>query len=178
MLVLIVLLNAALQVLVIAIAPRDALSPVGALFAVVSGIAVVAAAWLLGQTVVPAAAAGLRLAWTAVVGFVVVLAALAVPYGVPLVVAVGAAIVVAGSPQAAWVAARGHPIRTILLLIVTAIAVLIGWAAAVLFGLLLGGVVATATTWLLAGVLAALLALAWARWLSSDEGANRNPVTR
>ncbi|CAN5257300.1 hypothetical protein BH11ACT4_BH11ACT4_25290 [soil metagenome] len=149
-----VVVNAAVQAAIVAIAPRDPFSAVGVLLALLSLVV------LVGASIVIARGAVL---WTLVGALLVVLSELMLPYATPVAVALAAAVTVAGSPRAALARARRHPVRTILLLLLTAVVVLLGWVAALLFGLLFGGVPGSAATWLLAGALAALVSALWAR---------------
>jgi hypothetical protein len=162
-----VVLTAPVQATLVALAPRDPLSAAGLVFAALSLLALVLAAWILARLTGAPAAPAPRLGWTAAAAVAVALSALALPAAVPLVVAVGAVVLAAGSPRAAVRVVREHPGRSVLWAALTILAVVVGWAAALLIGLLIGDAIGSAATWLVVGALAALVAGAWGRLASS-----------
>ena len=156
----IVIAHAAVQAAIVGLAPRDPLSPVALLLAAVSGVAVILALWLIPRFVGRATTSFL---WSAAAGIAIGGSSVVLAPLVPLAVVGAAVVLTAGSPVAAARVVREHPVRSVLLALLTIALVVIGWAAALLCGLLLGGVVGSAATWLVAGVLAALVVLAWSR---------------
>lgn len=152
--------NAIVQALLVAVDPTEPLVIVSELLAVVSGAALVIAGWLLWR------AAGARptgLLWRSVVfGAAIALAAILFPYFVPVVIAVGSAVLGAGGWRAAGATVRAHPVRTVLRALVTIIVVVLCWAGALLAGLLIAGVAAAVTSWIGVGIVAAVMACHWA----------------
>lgn len=167
----VVVLTAAAQATLVGLAPRDPLSVAGLVFAAISVLALVLAAWILARLTGAPAAPAPRLGWTAAAAVAVALSALVLPAAVPLVVVVGAVLLAAGSPGAAVRVLRRHPGRSVLWAVLTMLVVVVGWAAALLIGLLIGDAVGSAVTWLVVGALAALVAGAWGRLASSPRRA-------
>lgn len=163
----VVIAHAAVQALLVAVAPRDPLSVGGVGAAIASGLGVLAAAIVLARLAAAATGAGSRpretIVWAIVSSVVVGVCLVVLPYLAVVFVAVGAAIVAAGSPRSAGLLVRRHPVRTVLWLLATIIAVVLGVIVAALAGLLIGGVAGSATTWLFAGSVAAVFALVWSR---------------
>lgn len=178
----VVVLNAAIQAALVAVAPPLASSAVGLLTAAASAVALLAGAailWLLPRRpaasadTTPAGASGpaftdsspptgrVRIAWVVGSGVVCGVVAVVAPYLLPLTVAVACWVTAAAGLRAAGRLVARHPIRFALLTLLTIAAVVLVWLAALLLGLFVTGWPAAALTWLLAGAAAALLVPAW-----------------
>lgn len=160
----VVVLNAGVQATLVALAPRDPLSGVGLGTAVASVVALVVVAWLVARWTSPARPS---LGWGVVAALAVGLAAIAVPAAVPVVVVIGALVLAAGTPAAAVRVVRGRPGRSVGWAVITIVAVVVGWVAALVLGLLVGDAVGSAVTWLLVGALAVLVAGGWGSLVTS-----------
>lgn len=171
-----VVANAAVQALLVAAAPALPLSVSGLVVAALSGAALLATAvaswWFTG-------AGSSR--WPRIVllvtvtGLAAVVTATVAPPLVPLVVAVGCAVVAGGGVGGALSRARREPLRTVLLIVATACAVCIGWVVALLAGLFITGPVAAALTWFSAGALGVAVVVAW-RHRGLSDSATRDRI--
>lgn len=161
-----VVANAAVQAALVALAPDLALSPLGVLLAALSAAALLAAsvvvwrtaAWAAGSASEGLAALAVR---CVVVGALTVLAAVALPYLVPVVIALGCVPLAAGSLRRSSMLAARHPLRLTGLAVTSVVVVLLVQLAALVLGLFLTGWPASGATWLTAGLAAAILASHW-----------------
>ncbi|KJC63005.1 hypothetical protein [Agreia bicolorata] len=160
----IVLVNAVVQALLVAIAPPLPLSTGALILSAVSAVALAAAVVACWWIVAPAdtklrAMTGLVI----VTGVAAAVTAILFAPVVPLVVGLGCAVIAGNGPRGALAIVRRETLRWALLTVATMLAVLLGWAAALLTGLFITGPVASALTWLIAGLLAALVIYSWVR---------------
>lgn len=156
----VILVNAALQAL---IAWVDQSTPSIGL-AVVSGIILVTASWLVWWIAGGARGTGWALfALVLAAGVVTAAAGLLFPPAVPVVVAAGCAVLGSGGVRATGRTLRDHPVRGILLALLTIVFVVVTWALTALSGLLIGGVANSVLVWLWVGVFGALFAVGWTR---------------
>lgn len=156
----VILVNAALQAL---IAWVDQPTPSIGL-AVVSGIILVTASWLVWWIAGGARGTGWALfALVLAAGVVTAAAGLLFPPAVPVVVAAGCAVLGSGGVRATGRTFRDHPVRGILLALLTIVFVVVTWALTALSGLLIGGVANSVLVWLWVGVFGALFAVGWTR---------------
>ena len=158
----VVVANAALQALFVALAPRDALDAGAIALATLSGIALTAASAAL-WAILAGAHSRRRSALVCASAVLVVALAIAAPPLIPLGVALACPVIAAGGVRAAARSARAHPWRVLGLLAVTVIAVVLGTVLAMLLGLLVAGVLAAAITWFCVGLGGAALTIAWLR---------------
>jgi hypothetical protein len=172
-----VLVTVALQAVFVALAPALPLSVAGVALAALSGLVILAATvafWRLAAHRPGADAAadvheqgwGRLVALVGGTGVVVLITATVFPPGVPVIVAIGCPIVATGGFGGARRLVRRHPARVVLLVLITVLAAVLVWIAALLAGLFITGWVAAALTWLAAGAVAAILVHAWSRLAS------------
>ena len=163
----VVLANAVAQALCVIPGSTPAVTPLFLGLLAASVLSLVAAA-----TAVVVLVGGPR--WTralaAVVIALVIVGALAVMSSATLIPAVLVAFVFvssAGNPDATtWSGPRAfawHPVRAVLLAVVTLVALVLFAVAALLFGFFLTGWLGSFATWVVVGAVAAVLAGAWAR---------------
>lgn len=112
----------------------------------------------------------MRRALAAVVVAVIVVGALAIAWPAALIPAVLVALVAAspaGNTEATVLSGFGtfarHPVRAVVLAVVTLLALVVLGLAALLFGFLVTGWMGALATWVLSGAIVALLVRAWAR---------------
>jgi len=161
----VVVANAAAQALIVAVAPPLPLEAGALLLAALSGVvliaSVVACWWIVSSDGASVRAlAGL----VAATGVASAVAAIVASPAVPVVVALGCAVIAGRGPGGAWRSARRRPARWVLLTVATALAVLLAWVVALLLGLFITGAIASALTWLVAGAFAAVVIHAWTRF--------------
>lgn len=165
----VVLGNAVVQALCVLPGATPAVDPLFLALLAASVLSLVAAA-----TAVVALSGGSGARWlralAAVVLALVIVGALAVASLATLVPALVVALVVvspAGNPDAtAWSGPRAfawHPVRAILLAVVTLVTLVVLAVGALLFGFFLTGWLGSFGTWVVVGAVAAVLARAWAR---------------
>ena len=156
--------NAAAQALIVAVAPPLPLEAGALVLAALSGAVLIASVVACWRIVSPDGA-GIRALVGLVVatGVVAAIAAVVVPPAVPVVVALGCAVIAGRGPGGAWRAARRSPARWVLLAVATALAVVLAWVVALLLGLFITGATASAITWPVAGAFAAVVIQGWAR---------------
>ncbi|GAA2235213.1 hypothetical protein N1031_10100 [Herbiconiux moechotypicola] len=161
----VVVLGALVQGLLVWIAPPLPLSTAALALAAASGVALFAAttaAWLIAAPAATAAASPRRiLALTAATGVAAAAVAVASPYLVLLVVPIGCLLIAGAGPRGAGSLVRRHPWRVVALALATALAVVLGWVAALLFGLFVTGAPASIVTWLVAGTLGTVVIDRW-----------------
>ncbi len=177
-LALVVVAHAALQAALVAVSPPLALSSAGVLLAAASALALLAATitlWLLAsRAAAPLSGAASRagsgggaptirrtVGWVVVAGVVCAVVGVVAPYLLPVVVAVGCPLLATGSPRGVARLASAHPGRFVVLLVVTALAVVGAFLVSMLLGLFVTGWPAAAGTWSAAGVAAAVLVCQW-----------------
>ncbi|MBN9177167.1 MAG: hypothetical protein J0I43_07355 [Microbacterium sp.] len=154
--------NAAVQALFVALAPRSALDAGAIGLAILSGIALVATSVTL-WSLVRGGHSPRRTALIAASAVVVAALAVIAPVLLPLGIAVACPVIATGGIRAAARTARAHPWRLLGLVVLTALAVVLGTVLAMLLGLLVTGAPAAALTWVCVGLGAAALTAAWAR---------------
>lgn len=157
----VVLANAALQAVLVAVAPPLPLSGAAIALAIASGMVLLGATatcwWIAGRGL----AFRRRLGPLVLAGLIIVVVAVVLPPLVPVVIPLGCAVVAGGGVRGAIGVARRHPWRFTALALATLLAVVLAWAAALLLGLFVTGAPAAATTWVLAGAGSAVLIVAW-----------------
>jgi len=159
--------NAAIQALLVALEPGLALSLLGVLLAVLSAAALLTASVAMWRTAARApggstsSGVGALILRCTAVGAVAALAAVLLPYLVPIVIALGCAVVAAGGFRPSIALAARHPVRLTVLAVVTVIVVVLIEIVALLVGLFVTGWPAAAATWLAAGIAAAILISHW-----------------
>ncbi|QJU54869.1 hypothetical protein SCB71_17485 [Herbiconiux sp. KACC 21604] len=99
--------------------------------------------------------------WVVVTGVVCAVVGVVAPYLLPVVAAVGCPLIATGSPRGVARLASAHPGRFVVLLVVTALAVVGAFLVSLLLGLFVTGWPAAAGTWPAAGVAAAVLVCQW-----------------
>ena len=162
-----VVANAAVQALLVACAPDLALSLPGVLLAALSAAALLAASVAMWCTAAretggsTSSSVGALVVRCAMVGAVAALAAVLLPYLVPIVIALGCALVAAGGFRPFGTLAARHPVRLTALSVVTVIVVVLIEIVALVVGLFVTGWPAAAATWLTAGIAAAILIPHW-----------------
>lgn len=159
----VVLVHAGAQAALIGVAPRLPLDAAAIALAVVSGLAMLAAAAIL-WTLALRGMSGHALTTLTIAALGVAACAVAAPVLIPIAVAVASPFVAAATPSAAWAAARQWPWRTAIRLIATAVAVASGSVVAMLLGLLAPGPLGAAVAWTVIGAGAAVIIGVWARW--------------
>lgn len=165
----VVLGNAVVQALCVLPGSTPAVAPLFLALLAASVLSLVAAATAVVTLLGGPGARWLR-ALAAVVLALVIVGALAVASLTTLVPALLVALVIvspAGNPDAtAWGGPRAfawHPVRAILLAVVTLVASVVLVVGALLFGFFLAGWLGSFATWVVVGAVAAVLAWAWAR---------------
>ncbi|WP_022877296.1 hypothetical protein [Microbacterium sp. B19] len=165
----VVLANAVVQALCVIPGATPSVAPLFLALLAASVLSLVAAATAVVAVLGGSGARWLR-ALAAVVLALVIVGALAVASPVALVPALLVALVIvspAGNPDAtAWSGLRAfawHPVRAILLAVVTLVAFVVLAVGALLFGFFLTGWLGSFATWVVVGAVAAVLARAWAR---------------
>lgn len=88
-------------------------------------------------------------------------AGVVLPVAAPVVVVVGCAVIAGGGWRGAARVFAQHPARTVLLCVVTIVAVLLAWVADLLLGLLVAGAPAAATAWLASGTASVAVISRW-----------------
>jgi hypothetical protein len=161
----VVVVNAAVQALLVAFDPHQPLSLASLLIAAASGVlllAAVAALWLVAER-----AAGLRrpvagaLLRTLAAGVVTGAVSVVLPPLVPLVVAAGCALLAAVGVRASGAVAARHPLAFTGLSVATVLVVAAAWVLDLLLGLFVTGPAAAATSWLVVGASGTLLVCHW-----------------
>ncbi len=183
-----VVANAAVQALLVALEPDLALSLLGVLLAALSAASLLAASVVVWRAAAretggsTSSGVGALVVRCAVVGALAALAAVLLPYLVPIVIALGCALVAAGGFRPFSALAAQHPVRLTALAVVTAIVVVLIEIVALLVGLFVTGWPAAAATWLAAGIAAAILISHWqslaARPSPRPRGAGAKQVAR
>lgn len=180
----VVVVNAAVQAVLVAGDPVPTTSVTFAALVVVSSAAVVLTVAALTAAAQQAAAGGrwwtapprLRLVgWTLGIAVLVGAVAVAVPWVTPPLLVLGAAplaAVAAGRhARDGWAPWRQAPIRTTLTTVALAGLAMLSWPVALVLGFFVTGTAGAAATWLWFGVVAALVSTVWAtavrRWSAS-----------
>lgn len=168
-LIAIVVLGAALQTALVWTNPDVTATPFFALLAAGSMLVAIVEVWLV-VLVVARGRAGVSLLW--VVGFAAIAAAAAV-WVIPAlpVVLLAGVLVLPGLGErttnplvATGRAARGHPLRLILIVLAFVVAAVVAWVAALSLVFFLTGPLADFATWLFYGAVIVLMLWASSRW--------------
>lgn len=165
-----VVVNAVLQALLVAVAPRDALDTGALALATLSVIALIAASAAL-WSIIARTHSWRQTALVCASAVLLVAIVVAVPPLLPVGVALSCPVIAARGVRASARAARARPWRLLGLLALTAVAVGLGTVLAMLLGLLVTNVLAAAVTWFCVGLGGAALTIAWLRTCAPSHAA-------
>lgn len=155
----VVVVNAVIQAVLIAVAPREPLTGASVALAVVSGVALLAAS--LGLWAIAAGGrAGRLLIPLAATAVFVALLAVAAPYLVPLGLGLSCLVVVRALPAGRGLVRR-RPWRALALLLITIVGAALAFVLAMVLGLFVSGAPAAGLTWLVVGAGAAVVIDRW-----------------